>query len=217
MKKALSFLSGALLLGIVALSSCKTDDTDNISIVRTYPSITLNGVPALSVNVGDTYTDAGVVAKLGSTPVTARVTGSVNTATAGVYTITYTAKNPEGDSISTSRIVGVVDPAVNSLDLSGVYKRSSNNVAVNVTKLGNGFYQTDNFGGVPPPSAAILPAYFFHLTPTTVEFPAQNVPGAGGVDFTGDQSVFNGSDIVNYSYVVVNPGFGTARRTFVKQ
>ncbi len=72
------------------------------------PIITLNGEENITLQVGETYTEEGATATDnvdGSVNVT--TTGSVNTSKAGIYTITYTAKDSSNNSASQTRTVTV--------------------------------------------------------------------------------------------------------------
>ena len=72
------------------------------------PIITLTGASTINLHVGDTYTELGATATDtidGSIHVT--TTGSVNTNTAGTYTVTYTATDLSQNSASTTRTVNV--------------------------------------------------------------------------------------------------------------
>ena len=76
----------------------------------TPPVITLNGGDA-ALTVGDTYTEQGATATDdtdGNVEVT--LSGNVDTSTAGVYTITYTATDAAGNSATATRTVTVTLP-----------------------------------------------------------------------------------------------------------
>ena len=83
--------------------------SNGLSVVfdKTPPVITLNGAATVALNVGDTFTDAGASAFDGDSPVTVSETGSVDTSTAGSYTLTYDAKDPAGNDASVTRTVTV--------------------------------------------------------------------------------------------------------------
>jgi hypothetical protein len=73
--------------------------------------ITIVGDNPATVNVGDTYTDAGATAEDdvdGSVVVTP--SGSVDTSIAGTYTITYTATDAANNTSTETRTVNVVVP-----------------------------------------------------------------------------------------------------------
>lgn len=82
------------------------------NIDKVAPVITIVGDNPASVALGTTYTDAGATALdafAGATTVV--MAGTVNTATLGAYTITYTATDTAGNVATAARIVNVVaDP-----------------------------------------------------------------------------------------------------------
>lgn len=72
------------------------------------PVITLNGAASLEITVGDTYTDAGASATDNVDGTVAVITtGSVDTSTAGSYTLTYTATDTTGNTASLTRTITV--------------------------------------------------------------------------------------------------------------
>lgn len=82
------------------------------------PVVTLNGDAAIQLTVGDVYTDAGATATDdvdGDLTTKIVKTGTVDTATAGSYSITYSATDKAGNIGSAGRIVVVsVAPAASS-------------------------------------------------------------------------------------------------------
>ena len=98
-----------VLIGIVGAAAINsvTDDGYNDNVP---PVITIDGANPATVELGDTYSDAGASAMdafHGSTAVTA--SGSVDTSTVGSYTITYTATDLDGNTATATRTVNVVD------------------------------------------------------------------------------------------------------------
>ena len=93
--------------------------TDSSSLDNIPPSITIIGNNPFTVNVGDTYTDPGVLIldnkDIGLVP-TISVDGiavqgvSIDTSVAGRHTITYTAKDNAGNTTSVTREVEVISP-----------------------------------------------------------------------------------------------------------
>ena len=83
----------------------------------TAPVITLNGSTTINLTVGDIYTELGATATddidgdLTSSIVTS---GTVNTSTAGTYTVTYTVTDATGNSASATRTVIVSEPSSGS-------------------------------------------------------------------------------------------------------
>ena len=104
----LSAIQKALIAiaGLGAISAL-TDDGYNDNVP---PVITINGSNPDSVELGSAYTDPGATAcdeYHGATPVTS--SGTVDTSTAGSYTITYTATDKDGNTATATRTVNVVD------------------------------------------------------------------------------------------------------------
>lgn len=86
----------------VVVSSAPVPDT-------TAPVIIINGSNPVTVDQDSLYTDAGATAtddRDGTVAVT--TTGSVDTSTVGVYTITYQAKDNAGNTATSTRTVNVV-------------------------------------------------------------------------------------------------------------
>lgn len=80
----------------------------NVTIDKTAPTIALRGASTDSVYVGPSYADPGASATDshdGSVSVT--TSGTVNTAVAGTYTLTYTAADAAGNSAHATRTVTV--------------------------------------------------------------------------------------------------------------
>jgi hypothetical protein len=77
----------------------------------TAPVVTLTGAAALELAVGGTFTDPGATAlddTDGDLTASVVVTGAVDTATEGLYTLTYTATDAAGNTGSVSRLVTVL-------------------------------------------------------------------------------------------------------------
>ena len=106
-------------LGSTTVTCNATDAAGNatssafvVGVVDTIaPMVTLNGDATVSLTVGDTFTDLGATSTDLGTPATVTTAGSVDTATAGTYTLTYSAADASGNTASTTRTVTVVEPA----------------------------------------------------------------------------------------------------------
>ena len=108
--------------GVYTLSYSATDSEGNVSRVltrtvavadTTAPVITLVGETALEIEQDSTYTDAGATAvDTVDGSITVVTTGSVDTATAGTYTLTYTATDNAGNEANDSRTVKVTSSKV---------------------------------------------------------------------------------------------------------
>ena len=114
----LSAIQKALIaiVGIAAINSLTDDGYDD----NVPPVITVNGANPATVELGDTYSDAGATANdafHGSTPVTS--SGSVDTSAVGSYTITYTATDKDGNTATATRTVNVVDTTAQVITVTG--------------------------------------------------------------------------------------------------
>jgi hypothetical protein len=98
-----------LLLLSFSLIGCGSSDDEAPDTIA--PVITLVGSASVSLTVGDVYQEAGsTVSDNVDTGLSARVSGTVDTSTAGSYVLTYTAVDRAGNSSSVTRTV-VVEPA----------------------------------------------------------------------------------------------------------
>jgi hypothetical protein len=205
-------VSALMLLSALFLFSCEKDDeTAEISKITTYPILELKGEEWNVVLQGGSFTDPGVEATIGGEPVEVAVDGAVEPAKPGVYVITYTATNKDGFSASVTRKVGVISAVTAAMDITGQYKRNAGaNGVSTITKLGPGFYQTDNVGGVaaPGPSTTVK---FFHYEGNKLSGPPQDVLGSTFSIVAGTLTPG-----VSYTWTVINSGYGAGPRTFVK-
>jgi hypothetical protein len=211
-----------LLCAVTLLfSSCKKElSTEGVSKTTTYAILVRKGDVAMTILKGGTFTDPGVNATIGNQDVASKVTieGSVDVNTPGVYTLIYTVVNDDGFPASISRLVGVVDPAVVAIDISGTYHRFQagapvmNKVAEVTKTTYPGLYLNNNPGGLPDSDGSTI-VYMFHTEPGVVNAPQQ--PTAEGVFECTDGSY----DAANssFSWICINANYGTAMRTFVKQ
>ena len=81
-----------------------------VNVVDTVaPVITLSGENPINIGINSAYTDAGATAtdNVDGTVAVTR-SGSVNTGALGSYTITYTAEDRSGNSVTATRVVNVV-------------------------------------------------------------------------------------------------------------
>ncbi|MHB8710432.1 MAG: immunoglobulin-like domain-containing protein [Minisyncoccota bacterium] len=93
-------------------TSSTTTTTNTASTADTMPPVvTLVGDAAMQITVGDSFTDPGATALDdvdGDLTAKIKETGAVDTATAGLYTLTYSATDAAGNIDSVSRVVTVV-------------------------------------------------------------------------------------------------------------
>jgi hypothetical protein len=218
MKKLISIL---MLSSIMVLTSCDKDEINNTdtrvgrSDVTVYPILTLNGSQYMAIPLNGTWTDPGAVAKEGSATIQYTTAGTVNTGAAGVYRITYTAANKDGFTASVYRWVAVysTDATAAANDLSGNYARTTNASVASWTKIAPGVYKVFNPGGAPGTNLTVI---LFNPTGLTIKIPPQ--VGADGNTTTSSTETYTLTPAPpKYSMVIVNPGYGTALRTFVKQ
>ena len=162
MKKIL--LYGLMLcLSVTALTSCN-DDNDQLTDSRLtyYPVLEIQGDDFVQVPIGTSYTEQGCKATLNGEDYSANVKteGYVDSNTPGLYSITYSATNADGFTVSATRTVAVCDPTITT-DISGTYttqdgsyRNSSGTItnyagySVKITKAAPGiFYVSDFLGG----------------------------------------------------------------------
>ncbi|HUH33108.1 MAG TPA: DUF5011 domain-containing protein [Daejeonella sp.] len=215
MKKIIGF--SILMFFMAIASSCNDEDFSypegqvGISKITVYPTLTLKGDRYVAiVNSSTPFADPGATAKEGDAEIPVTVNGSVAT-TPGVYTLTYTAVNKDGFSASVTRTVVIanVDAAAAAQDLSGNYARTSNGSVAVWTKIGPGVYTVFNPGGAPGTNLTVV---VVNSSGNNIKIPQQ--AASDGSPTTSSQEAFSGN---TYSWVIVNPGYGTALRTFVKR
>jgi len=186
----------------------------------------LTGDEAITIPLGGTYVEKGCEVLEGTTDLSnlVKIGGTVNSSVAGVYTITYTYKNAgkiypkDSLTLTAVRYVGVITPTAYAMDISGQYKRNAGALGVaTVTKTAYpGLYINDNPGGIDltlPTSSPIL-FYMFQTDATVLKVPVQNTT-IGTMSCTGGVYDATGPSPL-YKWVVVNSGYGTSVRTFIK-
>lgn len=211
------------LIGLVILSmmihSCQKDSfvypegKVGISTITIFPILTLKGERYVTVAKGGAYTEPGVTAKEGTADIVPTISGTVNTNTADVYTLTYTAVNKDGFSASAVRTVIVysTDAGAAAQDLSGNYARNTNASIATWTKIAPGVYKVFNPGGAPGTNLTVIA-----INPTgySIKIPSQ-ISSDGLTTSSASENV---SGMPNsYGWQILNPGYGTAVRTFIKQ
>jgi len=217
MKKFIPLFYFLLTVAFVACNKDEihnTEDQVGISRVTHFPVLTLNGDRYMTIEVGGTFTDPGIVATEGGAPIPYTTEGSVNTGEAGVYDITYTAVNKDGFPASLTRTVAIysTDPSAAANDLSGTYVRSSNGVESIWTKIAPGVYTVANPGGA---LGVNLTVVAFNQTGNNIHIPEQTI--ADGSTMTSAQEVYSPGPPATYTWQILNQGYGTSLRTFVKQ
>ena len=209
------------MLSLMFLAGCAKKETfDNsqekvgISRVIYFPIVSLKGERYVFVPAGSAYTEEGVNSKVGDADVPFTKAGAVNTSTPGVYTLTYTAANGDGFTSSVARTVAVysTDASAAANDFSGSYARSTNGSLAVWTKVAPGVYSVFNPGGAPGTNLTVI---VFNSTGNNIKIPLQQTND--GNTTTSSDEVYTPGSPAKYVWKIVNPGYGTALRTFVKQ
>ena len=109
MKKNLIFLLSAALM-VLATGCEKT--SKGLTRITYYPVITLQGDNPYVVQLGEKYTEPGYTATLNGEDYTdnVQISSNVDSSVPGIYSVTYSATNPDGCSYSTTRDVYVLNP-----------------------------------------------------------------------------------------------------------
>ena len=218
MKKFNYYLAYPLLM-LLIFGSCnkdnitETDDQLGISKITRYPTFTMNGDRYVVLKPGDNYTEAGATAKEGTADIPVTIEGSVDTNTPGVYTITYSAVNKDGFAASVMRTVVVASVAADAAahDLSGDYLRSNGQIAT-WTRIAPGVYTVFNPGG-----AAGTVLTLVAINPSGYELLVPLQTGSDGSEYDVEEEAYLPGPPAQFSWKIINPGYGTAVRTFVKQ
>jgi hypothetical protein len=212
-----------ILISVVAMTiffSCnKTDynypkDTVAGSRITYYADFVFNGDNYVLVNRGGTYTEPGVTATENGVDIPVTISGAVDTETPGVYTLVYSAVNKDGFPASVSRTIIVYETAPDAAlnDLSGDYARTTNGQIASWTKIAPGVYKVFNPGGAIGVNLTVI---VFNPEGFTIFIPEQ-VSSDGTITSSTNESYTN-SVPPQYSWKIVNPGYGPALRTFIKQ
>ncbi|MEN0056797.1 MAG: immunoglobulin-like domain-containing protein [Mucilaginibacter sp.] len=220
MKNFISYIT--IIVLSVTLFSCKKDSfTANdkqvgISKVTYYAEFKRSGSDYVYVKKGDPFVEPGIKAEAGGAELPVKTTGVPNTNTAGVYLVTYTAVNADGFAATASRTVVVYDTDASAAgnDFSGNYARDTNGSIAEWTKVAPGVYKVFNPGGAPGTNLTVI---IFNKTGYSVVIPNQIAGGAA--TSSGTESSVPGAPgkLASYKMQIINPGYGTAVRTFIKQ
>ena len=184
------------------------------SKITNFPVLTLNGDEVMVIEEGTDFTDPGASAKEGTNDLTVSTSGNVDNNTAGVYSLTYSAVNKDGFSASARRTVVVysTDASAAAHDLSGTYLRPTTGASSQWTKIAPGVYSVFNPGGA---VGVNLTAILFNPTGYTIFIPPQ-ITNDGNTTSSSNEVYTPGSP-ATYQMKILNPGYGTGLRSFVKQ
>jgi len=218
---ALIFFASLLLFG------CKKEYVD--SKATFWPVITINGDEVTVINQGDTYTEQGATVTENGAPIDYQTEGTVDANEYGAYYVTYSATNVDGIAASKTRVVLVVDPAAQSDDLTGDYKRSTGALPVSswakAPQSSPYTYTLNNPGGVNANPPFDVTVFAYYVAPGVVVVPTQQAGGLAPLFCSASlggslQIPFNPAATVGstaYAWVVNGANFGTSLRTFKKQ
>lgn len=200
---------------ILIYSGCKKDD-DKVSTVVTLPFIQLNGDKYISISVGGTVADAGAtivndVTLNGGVSTLQAVANTLDPSTPGLYYMLYEAETKNGFHIYAARYIAVTD-YTDPVDLSGVYKRTSNGIHVNLNRKARGLYQVDDMGGAGLPDAL----YFTVVNDTTIDAGLQFSETIHTEIYADNSKLIMDATDTTFKYVLHSPGYGSALRTFQK-
>ncbi|WP_298239206.1 immunoglobulin-like domain-containing protein [uncultured Algibacter sp.] len=186
----------SLVWTIVLFVSC-SEQSPITSDLTFFPTFEFE--PTAIVAVGDTFTPSAT-ANEGGVDLPVGISGSADTNTIGIYTITYSATNSDGFDGSETQTVIVHDPSIVGTDVSGDIQDVGRPERTGVISLVPGttsiFFVTDfAFGGTFP--------MYFQMDGDVISEIAQVYPfGATSVDMTYDP-------ITKTFTTFVNPyGFG---------
>lgn len=217
--KKIKHISLVMIALLMAVTACKKIENQNVStkVKVTYPTITLKGAPAVTINVGDPYTDAGATLTDDITGAVTDITGDISgidNTTEGLYFVKFMASNANGFETIVIRPVAVTGIS-NAWDISGDYERLENGQIVTVTKESRGLFRTNNLGGS---SGLFDPAFFILKSDTTMDIPEQFVVEENNyINFTNITLTIDPTDTM-YEYKVDYPAvYGTSLRHFSHQ
>lgn len=203
------------------IAGCKkVYTTDNVTekiVEPHYPTITLTGKQYYSINIGGALPTINATAYDSSSNESCPVSldaSSLDNTTPGLYAVPINSINGDGYTSSKNAYVAVtdIDP---SWDLSGQYARTANGYIVEVTKVENGLYSTNNFFGGAGLDGAY--AYFVQVDDSTMVMPDQ--PTDYGTLYTADHSLSTAPADTFYTYSIQGGNITSNKviRKFVKQ
>jgi hypothetical protein len=207
-------LSFVALITLVAVS-CKKDYSQVSKVVTpSYPNINFPNGKFFSIKVGDPTPQIVANAYDSLLKQAMGVTydpSVIDNTTPGLYVVpVISEKNVNGYFSADAAYVAVtnIDTAVS---LNGSWDRQGFTTFQTLTEVKNGLYQIVNIGG-----AAGAVGYLCQKDSSSFSFPVQPTI-YGDMYFTQTSLRMISSRRDTMRYVVINAGFGTALRTFVKR
>jgi len=213
-----------LILTLIFFGCAKEENFNNtstevgISKVVFFPILSTKGDRLVILQPGATYTEQGATATLNNQPTQFTTTGTVDVSKPGIYSIAYEAKNEQGFSATDFRTVVVIASNVDANNFSGTYARhvggAPNGQTSTWTKIANGVYTVVNPGGATGVTATAV-----NYTGNLIAIPPQiTEAGLFSSAITSTSGIYYPTaNPPKYDWAIVNPGYGTALRTFVKQ
>ncbi len=136
----------------------------------------------------------------------------------GLYIITVSAKNTDG-FLGYNYVYVAITSEPDSINVAGQYVRQDNFDTVNVTKIGAGFYRTDNVGGnrVTPGAAVntVVPGYFVMGSDNSSLYMQTQPSPIGTFSGTGSFNLSPGDTAFQY-VIKGNTNFDGTNRVFKK-
>lgn len=207
-----------ILVVFIAVTGCNkkdhfVDNENNVgsSKVTYFAILTLKGSQYMSVVKGGTFTDPGATATEKGAPINVTASGTVNTSTPGLYTVTYSAVNKDGFPAKATRTVAVISAhEVPATDISGSYDYVGSSVfEATITKVAEGMYTADNCWS----GATTIPCIFTTLDGVTISVPNQST-AFGPLNGTGTLSP---TGLLTYTLNLPAQGIANSNRKWQKQ
>ena len=169
-----------VIFSIVVFFSC-SEESPITSEITIYPTFEFERL--VVVVVGDTFTPSAIATEEGA-ELPVAISGSADTNTIGVYTITYSATNSDGFDGAEIQTVVVHDPSIVGTDVSGDIEDVNRPARKGVISLVPGttsiFFVTDfAYGGT-------FPVYFQMDGDAISDIPQEYVFGNDHIDLTYD-------------------------------
>ncbi|WP_170863151.1 DUF5011 domain-containing protein [Pseudozobellia thermophila] len=202
-----------LLVGLALFASCDGEETNDVSLVTNYATVEIIGERTTVINVGDTYVDPGATSEIAGSSAEYSTSGSVDTSTPGVYTLTYETINDDGFAASARRVVVVLSTEPSIYDLSGSWARNNGSPAT-VVRLSDRVYTHDNAGGVEGENQLMVT--FYNVDDDLLYIPYQENASSTGITVESLDGAIQDND--NFTWNLNASAFyGTFTRVFERQ
>lgn len=210
MKKIFIYL---YLASTIIFLSCDAEETNDVSLVTNYATVEIIGDLTTIINVGDSFTDLGATSVIAGSPAEYNTTGSVDTNSPGVYTLTYETINADGFPASARRVVIVMSTTPSIYDLSGSWARTNGSPAT-VAQISDRIYTHDNAGGVQGDDQLMIT--FYNVDDNLLYIPFQENASASGISVESLDGAIQDND--NFTWNLnASTFYGTFTRVFERQ